>query len=327
VKGNRSALWALIGVAIGFALPVIACFGITLVLSISLSSLGNQTAQTNVAPVHVSGPVTGPAVAIIDINGTIASGSAPLLSSAAIAASQDLITLIEAAALDADVRSIVLAINTPGGSTVASDEIYHALANVRIPIVVSMSEVAASGGYYISMASDYIYANPNTLTGSIGVITSFPDAHELLDKVGVEFNVITAGEVKDFGSPYRPMEPAEQEYWQELTNEVYQGFIEIVAQGREMDEAEVLRLADGRVYTGRRALALGLIDELGYQDDAIKKAAELGAIDGEPRVVRYGMYSPLSAILGERTSILTPGVPPDWLERLFSPTLEFLWMP
>lgn len=328
MKENRSALWALIGVLVGFALPVLACIGATLILSLSLAGLGAQAAPSPNIPVHVSGPQTGPAVALIEIRGPIVSGRAPSFSTTSVAAADDIIALIRQAAIDSDVRAIVLNVNSPGGSVVPSDQIYHQLQALQIPVVVHMEDVAASGAYYLSMGADYLIANPNTLTGSIGVISTFPDAHELLEKIGVQFQIITAGEAKDFGSPYRSMEPEEAEYWQGVVDEAYQGFIEVVAQGRNMQPDEVRPLADGRLYTGRRALELDLIDELGYLQDAVDTAAALGGIEAEPRVIRYEKYTPLRSLLGENTSLSLPtALPPDWLQRLYSPALQFLWVP
>ncbi|NJN44224.1 MAG: signal peptide peptidase SppA [Anaerolineae bacterium] len=140
---------------------------------------------------------------------------------------------------DQDVEAILLIVNSPGGSVVASDVIYNELQNVQKPIVVLFGETAASGGYYISMAGDYIIANPNSLVGSVGVISTFPNAEELLEKVGVEMNVVISGEAKDFGSLYREMTPEELAYWQSLIDETYEGFVEIVADGREMSVEDV----------------------------------------------------------------------------------------
>ncbi len=327
VKDNRSALWALLGVLVGFGLPVLACIGLTLVFTVSLASVGSQAAPSPNVGVPVSGPITGPSVAIIEIVGTISSGRSTGFGATATAASGDIISLINQAALDSDVRAIVLHINSPGGSVVPSDEIYVALEDIRIPIVVQMGDLTASGAYYLSMAADHLVATPNTLTGSIGVISTFPAAEELLEKLGVEFTVITSGGVKDFGSLYRSMEPEEEAYWQRVINEVYQGFIEIVAAGRGLDEKTVLELADGRVYTGRQALELDLVDELGYLEDAIAKAAELGGIEGEPRVVRYQKYSTLSSLLGEALGSRSTLIPAEYLNRVLAPTLEYRWSP
>ncbi len=327
MKENRSALWALLGVLVGFAMPVLACLGLTLVFTVSLSAVGGQAAPSPSMAVPVSGPVAGPTVAIIEIAGTITSGRSSGFGATATAASGDIIPLINQAALDSDVSAVVLHVNSPGGGVVASDEIYQALEALRIPIVVQMGDLAASGGYYLSMAADHLIATPNTLTGSIGVISTFPAAEEFLEKVGVEFTIIASGEVKDFGSPYRSMDPDEREYWQGVINEVYQGFVEIVADGRDMTENEVLELADGRVFTGRQALELGLIDEVGYLDDAIAKAAELGGIEGEPRVVRFQKYSPFGTLLGETFGDRSGLIPADLLNRILAPAMEFRWLP
>lgn len=326
--GNRSAFWALMGVLIGFSLPVLACMGFFLIFMIGLGAAGGGQAATGVpaVPIHVSGPLTGPAVAIVEIKGPIVSGRAPVFSDVAVAASEDVVDVIRWTAQDPDVEAILLVVNSPGGSVVASDVIFNELKNVQMPIVVLFGETAASGGYYVSMAGDYIIANPNSLTGSIGVISTFPNAKELLEKIGVEMNVVISGEAKDFGSMYRDMTPEELEYWQALIDETYASFVQIVVEGRNLSEEEVRALADGRVYTGRRALELGLVDALGYEQDAINKAATLGLISGEPRVIRYSTEGGLLSLLGGIAN------PPDTsalalLERLLTPKVEFLWMP
>ncbi|NUM45115.1 MAG: signal peptide peptidase SppA [Anaerolineales bacterium] len=325
---NRSAIWALIGVFMGFSLPTLACLGFFFLFIIGLSAAGGGQASASVpaVPIHVSGPLTGPAVAIIEVSGPIVSGRAPTFSDTAIAASDDVVDVINWTVQDPDVEAILLVVNSPGGSVVASDIIYNELKNVQKPIVVLFGETAASGGYYISMAGDYILANPNSLTGSIGVISTFPNAEELLEKVGVEMNVVISGEAKDFGSLYREMTPEELAYWQALIDETYASFVQIVAEGRGLSEEEVRALADGRVYTGRKALELGLIDALGYEQDAINKAATLGLISGTPRVIRYATSGGLLSALGGIAN------PPDTsafalLERLLTPKMELLWVP
>ena len=152
-----------------------------------------------------------------------------------------------------------------------------------------MGSLAASGGYYISAPADYIYATPNTLTGSIGVISQFVVAKDLLDDVGIDVVVITAGDVKDFGSFHRDMTPEEREYWQTLINQTHEDFIEVVAGGRGMDVEAVRQLADGRVFRGEEAVGLGLVDEVGYFEDAVQKAADLAGIEGTPNIDMIGM--------------------------------------
>jgi protease-4 len=262
---------------------VLACFGLILT-----SVVAWQIASLDARPSRgfTSTGGSGPAVAIIRVNGLIISGrSGPF--DQGVAASDTLIEKIKMADEDADVKAIVLAVNSPGGGVNASDLIYHALKGVDKPIVVTMGDVAASGGYYISMASDWIVANPNTLTGSIGVISEFPNAAGLLDKAGVQFVVVTSGPRKDFGSPYREMTEEERAYWQTTVDEIYQSFVEIVAEGRHMPVEDVQLLADGGVFTGPQALEHKLVDQLGYEEEAIAKAAELGGITGEPRIIEY----------------------------------------
>jgi protease IV len=326
---NLSALWALLGVFIGFSLPALTCMGFFFLFIVGLGAAGagQASAAGPAVPIHVSGPLTGPAIAIVEVSGPILSGRAPSLSDISIAASEDIVDIVRWSAVDPDVKAILLVVNSPGGSVVASDVIYNELKNVQKPIVVLFGETAASGGYYISMAGDYIIANPNTLAGSIGVISTFPNAEELLEKVGVEMNVVISGDAKDFGSLYRDMTPEELEYWQALIDETYDGFVEIVAEGREMTEEEVRSLADGHVYTGRKALELGLVDALGYEQDAINKAATLGLISGEPRVIRYSTRGGFLSLLGGVANMPQSSFPYDFLERVLTPKMEFMWVP
>lgn len=275
---------AIVAVSAGFLLPMLGCYGLVLVSVVALQA-ASLSAPAPGAPA-VRGPASGPAVGVIRVVGVLQSESDPLDYSG-VASSEDVVDLIEKAGADDDVKAVVLAVNSPGGSVVASDVIHHALEDLDKPVVVAMGEVAASGGYYISAGADWIIANPSTLTGSIGVISQFTNAEGLLEKVGVDFVVITSGPRKDFGSPYREMTAAERQYWQAMVDEIYAGFVQVVVDGRGLPEKEVREIADGSVYSGRQALELGLIDALGYEDDAISKAAELGGIEGEPRVLEY----------------------------------------
>lgn len=187
------------------------------------------------------------------------------------------------------VKAIVLRIDSPGGGVVPSQEIHEAIKRVRSKnsktIVASMGTVAASGGYYIAAATDRIMANPGTLTGSIGVIMELANLEGLLRKIGVESLVVKSGRYKDIGSPFRKMAEEDRRILQNVMDDVHRQFIEAVAEGRALEVGEVLTLADGRIFTGRQAKAAKLVDELGDLDDAIKLAAELAGIEGEPKVV------------------------------------------
>jgi len=187
------------------------------------------------------------------------------------------------------VKAIVLRIDSPGGGVAPSQEIYNAVKRVRTEqnktVVASMGTVAASGGYYIAVATDRILANPGTLTGSIGVIMQMANFQELLEKIGVKSVVIKTGKFKDLGSPFRPMVEEERQLLESVMKDTLGQFIEAVAEGRSLEVAEVEQLADGRVFTGRQAKAVLLIDEIGDLQDAIKLAGELSGIEGIPRVL------------------------------------------
>jgi len=201
------------------------------------------------------------------------------------------------------------------------------LSEIEKPIVVSMGEMAASGGYYVSCAAQKIVANPVTLTGSIGVISTVPNYEELLDKIGIQILVIKSGPMKDELSPYR--QPTEEEiaHWQGITDEAYEQFLGVVAEGRDLDLGEARELADGRVYTGRQALELGLVDQLGNLPDAIDLAADLGGIEGDPRLIEYGQAPSLIEMLLSGLSPFPASLSIDELlgiERRF--TVQYLYV-
>jgi len=191
---------------------------------------------------------------------------------------------------DSSVKAIIIRVDSPGGGGVVSQEIYNAVMNAKKKgkkkVVVSLGSVAASGGYYIAAAGDRIVANPGTLTGSIGVKMEFANLEKLLEKIGVKGMVVKAGEYKDIGSPYREMSEPEKKLLQAVIDDVHSQFIEAVAKGRGLPEADVKAIADGRVFTGRQALQLKLVDQLGDLEDSILVAGELAGIKGKPKVVK-----------------------------------------
>jgi len=187
------------------------------------------------------------------------------------------------------IKAIVFRIDSPGGGVAASQEIYEAAKRVRDagkPIVVSMGSVAASGGYYVACGADTIMANPGTTTGSIGVIAEFPNIRELLGKIGVKYDIVKSGRYKDIGSPFHDMTQAEKIQLQSWVDDAYDQFVSVVAEERGLSKKAVLRIADGRVFTGQQALKLGLVDLIGDYEKAILLAAELGGISGKPDVVK-----------------------------------------
>lgn len=198
---------------------------------------------------------------------------------------------------DEGIKAILLRIDSPGGAVVPSQEIYDEVKKIREAgkkkVVTSMGTVAASGGYYIAAALDRIIANPGTLTGSIGVIMELVNVEGLLQKIGVEGVVIKSGENKDVGSPFRKMTDKEHALLQHVMDDVHAQFIEAVAEGRSLKVETVRAFADGRIFSGRQAKEIGLVDELGTLQDAIKRTGQLAGIQGEPQTVEAQKRSPL----------------------------------
>jgi protease-4 len=238
---------------------------------------------------------------------------------------------LEKATEDERVRAVVLRINSPGGTITASDILHHELtrfkARRKVPVVAAILDVGASGGYYVALAADRIVAHPTTVTGSIGVLMLTVDARGLMEKLGVSASYITTGPFKDAGSPLRALRPEERALFQSLIDQFHGRFVSLVAQARHLDEARVRAVADGRVYTATEALSHGLVDRIGYLEDAITLAREAAGLK-EARVVAYHrprqyratIYStaetPSPASLAELGRALTAG-----------PRLLYLWWP
>ena len=186
-----------------------------------------------------------------------------------------------------DVKAIVIRINSPGGGVGPSQEVYKEVKKVsaKKKVVASMGAVAASGGYYIAAAANKIIANPGTITGSIGVIMEFANAEELLKKIGFKGYVIKSGEYKDIGSPLRDMKDNEKRLLQDVIDDVHKQFIDVVVENRKLKVNVVKSFADGRIFSGQQAKAIGLVDELGNFQDAIDTAASMANIKGKPVVV------------------------------------------
>lgn len=190
---------------------------------------------------------------------------------------------------DASVEGWVVAINSPGGVVAPSQSMFDTLRRIRtedgVPVIASIGSVGASGGYYVALAADSIMALPGSITGSIGVIMEYPNVSDLMEKVGVQMEVVKGGAQKDLGSPFRDMGPEDREILNALVEDVHAQFIEVVAEARGMPVERVRALADGRVLSGRQALAAGLIDRLGNVEEAIGMAGRMAGLGSEPRVV------------------------------------------
>jgi protease-4 len=201
--------------------------------------------------------------------------------------SKDTVDQIKDFVKDPSTKAIVLRIDSPGGAVAPSQEIYEEVrkAITKKKIVVSMGSVAASGGYYIASPASRIFANPGTLTGSIGVIMEIPNFEGLMNKLGIKTEVVKSGRHKDIASIFRGMKKEDREILQGVLDNVHDQFITAVADGRKMLREDVKKIADGRVFTGEQALKAGLVDELGDLEDAVKAAAKLSGIRGEPVVI------------------------------------------
>lgn len=215
---------------------------------------------------------------------------------------------LDKASLDSNVKAIILRINSPGGTVTASDLIYNELIHFKertgIKIIATIMDLGASGGYYAAVAADKIIAHPTSVTGSIGVIMVNMNMQGLLEKIGVRGIVIKSGAKKDMGSPFREMTEEEEALFQGVIDDLYSRFVSVVAAGRkDLSEEEVRKIADGRIYTAGQALELGLIDEIGYLEDAITLAKKESGLK-EAQVVTY--YRPGSY----RTNIYSQGIHP-----------------
>jgi len=241
----------------------------------------------------------GAKVAVVEVEGVIGADSGRGLDT------DGIIRVLGEYRDDPAVRAVVLRINSPGGVVAPTQEIFNAVRRLREakkPVVASLGSVAASGGYYVAVAADRIYASPGTLTGSIGVVMQLANLEGLLKKVGVEYVVVKAGAYKDVGNIARAMTPEERRILQALLDDVYDQFVTAVAEGRSLDPQVVRGFAEGRIYSGRQAQGLKMVDELGGLEEAIEAAAKMAGLPAKPRVIyprrRFSLRGLLSNEMG-----------------------------
>ena len=225
------------------------------------------------------------------------------------------------------VRGIILRIDSPGGAVAPAQEIYNEIMKLRAEhktVYASMGTVAASGGYYIACAADYVLANPGTLTGSIAAVMAFSNVEELTNKIGVKPVVIKSGKYKDVGSPLRTMKPEEQKLLQNVVDDVHQQFVQAVAKGRGLPVSQVSEIADGRIMTGQQALKLKLIDEVGGLEKTIDLLAKKLGIAGRPKVIEEKEKTPFFDWLLQ--SSFSGGLAKTLMPAPF-PRLQYIWFP
>lgn len=259
---------------------IFAFFSVVLVLSL----------RTGSGPARSPGSASGE-IGIIYVEGVIATkgGSSGLTGNSASA--EEIAASLRKAADNPQMKALVIRLNSPGGTPAAAQEIGMEIERLRQSgkkVVASMGDVAASGAYWVAAGADQIVANPGTLTGSIGVIMQTTNLEGLYDKLGIETETFKSGSHKDMGSANRSVTPEERAIYQSMINDIYDQFIDVVAKGRHKEPSEIRALADGRVFTGRQAKELGLIDRLGDFHDAVLLAGELAGIPGEPVATEIG---------------------------------------
>jgi len=241
--------------------------------------------------------------------------------------SRDIVRQLSDYRHDPQVRGIILRIDSPGGAVAPAQEIYSEITKLQADhktVYASMGTVAASGGYYIACAADYVLANPGTLTGSISAVMAFNNIEELTKKVGVKPYIIKSGKFKDVGSPLRAMTPDEQKLLQDVVNDVHEQFVQAIAEGRDLPLAEVHKIADGRIMTGQQALKLKLIDEVGGLEKTIDLLAKKLNVVGRPKVIEQKEKVPFFDWLlqGSLSSGLAQTLMPSP-----QPRLQYVWFP
>ena len=305
-RGRRRKWPFVVGGLVALGLVGLAVFAVVLILASGI--LGGPTAPAVYDEEYVSGDGTDK-IAVVPVEGTIASADDSLGGTQPTVTPEGLSDALRQAGGDPSVAAVVLEINSPGGGVTASDEMHQSILdfkkNTGKPVVVSMGDVTASGGYYISTAADRIVANETTLTGSLGVIFEFTNFAEAADKYGIKQVVIKSGKYKDIGNAFREMTPEERGIYQSIVDESYSQFVEVISEGRGIPEGRVRQIADGRVYSGVQAKELGLVDSFGDLDEASATAGKLAHTD-DTTVIRYVQEPSLSDTLLSRLAPQKP---------------------
>jgi len=286
--------------------------------SSALFSKSDSTAMTEEV---IAGEDELAKIGILSLEGLIVTseGESPFPTGEGMITSSQVKRWLREISQDSDLKALVIEINSPGGSPVAADEIYQAIKTLRATgrsVVVVMEDTATSGAYFIACAADTIVANPATLTGSIGVIAELTNAQELLSKLGIDIEVYKSGKYKDFSSFSRQRTEEEKALIQDYIDTAFNLFVSRVAEGRNMDEAAVRALAEGQVFSGEKALELGLIDQLGSIEDGVSAAQKLQGLESA-KIVRYRTESALDLLLGRVSAVMNP----------FDATLNYLSAP
>ena len=329
-RRRRRWPWVVGGIAV--LLVLILSAGVIAALVVLTANSGTAgAAPVSYEEEYVSGEGTNK-IAVVPVEGTIASADSTVGGVQSTVTPEGLEAALDQAADDEAIKGIVLEVNSPGGGVTASDQMHQSIVDFKEatgkPVIVSMGDTAASGGYYISAAADEIVANETTLTGSLGVIITLTNFSEAADKYGIKQEVIKSGKFKDIGSSFREMTPEEREIFQSIVNESYSEFVSVIVQGRGLPEERVREIADGRIYSGEQAKVLGLVDEFGDLETAAGDARESAGI-GEATVVRYVLPETFSDMLLARLEPREPeAVQIMKVAGLYpTPQLQYLYRP
>jgi protease-4 len=224
---------------------------------------------------------SGPRIGVVEVKGAIGVGGSAGVES------EPVMKHLRRFHDDGSIKAVVIRIDSPGGAVAPSQEIHDEVARLarKKPVVCSLGNIAASGGFYVAVACPLIVAEPGTLTGSIGVVSQFVNVKGLAERFDIKMETIKSGKLKDMGNPFRDLAPEEREYWLSVTMGIYEQFLGAVVEGRKLEEKKVRAVADGRVITGKDAKALGLVDELGNFYVAVELAKKEAKVTGEPTLV------------------------------------------
>ena len=262
-----------------------------------------------------------PKVLVVPIRGIISNSPKEGFVSTRPSVVQEVVSQLRRAEEDPKIKAVILKIDSPGGSVTASDILYSEIAGFKnrtgAKVVVAMMDVAASGGYYISLPADHILAHPTTVTGSIGVIFARPKVTGLMEKIGLGVEVNKSGAEKDMGSPFRQASAAEEKIFQDLTDRLGARFIDLVARHRKLKPEVVAQISTARVYLANEALELGLVDEIGYLENAIRQAKNLAGLAEDAKVVVYrraeypddNIYNTSTSFGGAKASLISMELP------------------
>jgi protease-4 len=319
-SNGKGCLWTIIGIQFFIIFLVVITFvviGLTVAGGISSgiemaksetftnkkASLYGQDEYPNLTEIWSSGPMSAETKVVrIPITGFITLNAKESVFGSSLSSTAMALAAIKRATMDDNIKAIILDVNSGGGGITASDIVYHALMKFKEydpdrKIVAIFGDVAASGAYYISMASDYIVARPTTVTGSLSVIMQSVNVYELAQKIGIQDVTITSGNNKDMLNPLKQVNPDQQALLKIIIEQMHERFVEVIVQGRKLTKEEVNKLADGRIFTAKQALEQELIDEIGYYEDAQDICADLLDVE-DIRVYKYEQQFDWKSVLG-----------------------------